>query len=80
MKWLADTLSTLIGKITPVQSFVTVLVIITLTAGYFIYKEYNDTMIELATVQRGNPSSEKNYNVEKYMKDPFETKPAEKKK
>ena len=60
MKWLTEILSNLITKITPKQSFITILVIIGLTASYFIYKEYNDTMVELAVVKRSTPSSPMN--------------------
>ena len=78
MKWLTEILSDLVTKITPKQSFITILVIIGLTASYFIYKEYNATMIELAIIQKSTPSSPENYNVERYMNS-YEPKPSEKK-
>lgn len=66
MKEIISILKELIVKVTPKQSFITILVIVGLTTGYFIYKDYNDTMVELATISKSKPSSKDNIAYELY--------------
>ena len=66
MKSLIQIITELINKITAKQAFITLLTISCLTTGVFLYKDYNDTKVEIAKLSRSKPSSIENYSPAKF--------------
>ena len=62
MKSLIQIIAELVNKITAKQAFITLLTISCLTTGVFVYKDYNDTKVEIAKLSRSKPSSIENYS------------------